>query len=232
MWLFQRVRVSVTFSIICQLLPRIDAIGLLLSATDATWWSRSLVLHPKPDNLTWLRESKTKTRRIEHKTTNKQINFVDLLLCQRCFQVDRIGWDSMLHVELIKNTTTADSPVIQSAEYIWKCERVKGSIYHVFIYFSSPFPCQIFVRTSRQRWNLLFAFCPPSQFRCGVPSSTNVLTRRTGTVEWIKSWKFNCTPQWMVHLGSIEFLQIIEWIGLVFKLFKQNVGWNGINSGN
>lgn len=50
------------------------------------------------------------------------------------FHVGRIEWDFMLHVELINNNSGRDSD--QSKEYIWKCERVKGFIYHVFYLFS------------------------------------------------------------------------------------------------
>lgn len=108
--LLQRVRVSCICDDIFDLMPfdtALRPIKLLLSATDAISWSRSLALHPKPDNLTWLNaivRQRHENHTAEH-TTHTQRKILNKLTLSICYRVNVVVVDSILEE---KNTLYID----------------------------------------------------------------------------------------------------------------------------
>lgn len=154
----------------------------------------------------------------QQKKTSKQINFVDLLLCQCCFRFVRIGWDFMLHVELINNNNDGD----QSKANVRKCERVKGFIYHIFIYFSSSFPCQIIRAhaTSTAKFIVLhFAHHRSSDVGRWARESADA-TYGYGWMNRISKIQLHAT----FRIDRISSDNWMKWSGVVFKTFKRRVG--------
>lgn len=218
------------------------------------------MIERKQEKGTTITDQKQQTH-IRHKWKN--LNKLTLSICYRVnvvfISVDSVGiFILLVESEVINNVQRQCQWILvwsnvnahahvrarryDSLLYYWKCEHVKGFIYHVFIYlivfFFAPrvtmsiFTCGRHTHThTTSTWKFIVCILSTiriSTYRNGAVdfccrNIRNVLTQRTG--EWIKCRKFKChSLHWMVHLGSIKSLQIIEWKWFAWpsKIWKRN----------